>query len=179
MSLARDLGIKKGACARLTKELANYSEEAKTAAAKVASMRAAGAEPHDVKHAVSEKEKSLNGDRWSTRTKRRKRNRRRPVWRFLVFSSSHPLLPLFPSPYFNRSQQIGEHRRRVRPDGSGHKAAPGRHRGRHAEAPGERQSWFLSFFFFLSSFSSPPFLGTTLSLSCPVSHMISEQRKPI
>lgn len=33
--------------------------------------------------------------------------------------------------------------------------------------------------FFLSSFSSPPFLGTTLSLSCPVSHMISEQRKPI
>lgn len=52
MSLARELGIKKGSCVRLTKELANYSEEAKTTAEKVASMRAAGEAPHDVKHAV-------------------------------------------------------------------------------------------------------------------------------
>ena len=67
MSLARELGIKKGACARLTKELANYSEEAKATAEKVASMRAAGEAPHDVKHAVrvlgGEKERFAWGHR--------------------------------------------------------------------------------------------------------------------
>lgn len=57
MSLARELGIKKGACVRLTKELANYSEEARTTAEKVALMRAAGEPPHDIKHAVSERER--------------------------------------------------------------------------------------------------------------------------
>lgn len=94
MSLARELGIKKGACSRLTKELANYAEEAKTTAEKVASMRAAGEAPHDVKHAVSFKElgnRMIDGKR-----------RRRPVSRFFSFSlnlfslSSHSLSSSLP-----------------------------------------------------------------------------------
>lgn len=51
--LARALNIRKGAAARLTKELAGYTEEAASTAAKVAAMRASGADEHDIKHAVS------------------------------------------------------------------------------------------------------------------------------
>ena len=62
--------------------------------------------------------------------------RRRPASRFFRF-----LLPLFLNPPLlsPKSQKTGEHRRRVRPDGPGHEAAPGLHRGGHAEAPGERE----------------------------------------
>ena len=56
-------------------------------------------------------------------------------------------------------KQTGEHRRRVRPDGSGHEAAPGRHRGRHAEAPGEREERGFGLFPLLS------FLPLLLSLT--------------
>jgi hypothetical protein len=52
MSISRDLSIKKGALTRLTKELSSYADEARTTAEKVSAMRAAGEEPHDVKHAV-------------------------------------------------------------------------------------------------------------------------------
>lgn len=49
---ARTLKIKTGSVARLAKELGLYAAEAAAAADKVASMRAAGADAHDVKHAV-------------------------------------------------------------------------------------------------------------------------------
>ena len=140
MSLSRDLSIKRGACVRLTKELANYAEEAKAAAAKVASMRAAGEEPHDVKHAVSrkkEKRESLKGIASMVEEKKTKTT----SLALLRFPLSDPLLlPLsFLTPILNNKTKPGEHRRRVRADGPGHEAAPGGHRGRHEEAPGERR----------------------------------------
>ena len=49
----RTLKIKTGSVARLAKELGLYSQEAASAADKVAAMRAAGEDAHDVKHAVS------------------------------------------------------------------------------------------------------------------------------
>ena len=50
----RTLKIKTGSVSRLTKELGLYSQEAASAADKVASLRAAGEDAHDVKHAVSD-----------------------------------------------------------------------------------------------------------------------------
>ena len=179
MSLARELGIKKGACARLTKELANYSEEAKTTAEKVASMRAAGEAPHDVKHAVSlEAESEREGllgnrmiDGLANKGGKNEDDRSR-VFRFLhLFSPSSPLSSPPPFPFTS-----GKHRRRVCPDGSGHATAPGRRRSRHAEAPGERErkSWFLSLFsFFGFSFS----LEQLFSLFLSPSHDFSPQQK--
>lgn len=106
MSLARELSIKKGACTRLTKELANYSEEARTTAEKVASMRAAGEPPHDVKHAVREGEREeREGELLAGLINRSmvssKKRRRRPVSCFvflLLFSdflsfSQHQIPP--------------------------------------------------------------------------------------
>lgn len=49
---ARALKIKTGSVRRLTKELETYTAEAAAEEAKVAAMRAAGAEAHDLKHAV-------------------------------------------------------------------------------------------------------------------------------
>jgi hypothetical protein len=48
----RQVKIKTGSVRRLTKELDAYAVEAVAEEAKVASMRAAGAEAHDLKHAV-------------------------------------------------------------------------------------------------------------------------------
>lgn len=52
---ARTLKIKTGSVSRLTKELGLYQDEAATAANRVASMRAAGDDAHDIKHAVGAK----------------------------------------------------------------------------------------------------------------------------
>lgn len=57
---ARTLKIKTGSVRRLTKELDAYTAEAAAEEAKVASMRASDADPHDLKHAVREE----RGGRW-------------------------------------------------------------------------------------------------------------------
>ena len=133
MSLARELGIKRGACSRLTKELANYSDEAKATAEKVASMRAAGEAPHDVKHAVRRGEEKRNVDGGRAIDRSRSEDDRSCVFSLSLLN----LLSLFKNK--RKQKQTGEHRRRVRPDGPGHEAAPCRRCRRHAEAPGEEE----------------------------------------
>ena len=50
--VARQLKIKVGSVRRLAKELGLYAAERDAEAARVAGMKAAGADEHDVKHAV-------------------------------------------------------------------------------------------------------------------------------
>lgn len=58
---ARTLKVKAGSASRLARELGLYTGEAAAAADRVAAMRAAGDDAHDVKHAVREREKDRGG----------------------------------------------------------------------------------------------------------------------
>ena len=49
----RQLKIKTGSLTRLTRELVQYEKEHKQEQARVAAMKAANADSHDIKHAVS------------------------------------------------------------------------------------------------------------------------------
>ena len=119
---ARTLKIKAGSVRRLTKELDSYITEAATEEAKVAGMRAGGADPHDLKHAVRRGERGEAGTGGERAHASASAARHRP--------SSPSLSPLLPP---------GKRAGRGRPHGPGHPHPAGGGAGGLGRGAGEER----------------------------------------